>query len=41
VIAHALLADVLRVTLANDVTTSRGGVAADPHRGLTVGGAQK
>jgi hypothetical protein len=33
--------DVLRLTLANDVSTSRGGVASDPHRGLTFGGAQK
>ncbi len=30
--------DVLRVTLANDTATSRGGVVADPHRGLTLGG---
>ena len=33
--------DVLRVTLQKDVTTSRGGVAADPQRGLTVGGPAK
>ncbi|MDB4937780.1 MAG: hypothetical protein JWP87_4752 [Labilithrix sp.] len=32
--------DVVRVTLAKDTTTSRGGVVADPHRGLTLGGAQ-
>ncbi|MBX3208390.1 MAG: hypothetical protein KF764_25315 [Labilithrix sp.] len=28
--------DVLRLTLASDVTTSRGGVASDPHRGMVV-----
>ena len=33
--------DVLRVTLQKDVTTSRGGVASDPQRGLTVGGPAK
>jgi len=33
--------DVLRLTLAKDVTTSRGGIAADPHRGLVVGGPTK
>jgi hypothetical protein len=32
--------DVLRFTIANDVTTSRGGVAADPHRGLTISGGR-
>ncbi len=33
--------DVLRLTLTNDVATSRGGVVADPQRGLTVGGPTK
>jgi hypothetical protein len=33
--------DVLLLTLAKDVTTSRGGVVADPQRGLTVGGPAK
>ena len=33
--------DVLRLTLARDVTTSRGGVTSDPQRGLTVGGPAK
>jgi hypothetical protein len=33
--------DVLRVTVARGVTTSRGGVAIDPNRGVSVGGAEK
>lgn len=33
--------DVLRLTLAEDGATSRGGVAVDPHRGITVAAPRK
>ena len=33
--------DVLRLTIHRATTTSRGGVASDPNRGLTVGGPTK
>jgi hypothetical protein len=33
--------DVLQLTLAKDAATSRGGVVADPQRGLTMGGRTK
>ncbi len=34
-------ADVLRLTLAKGVATSRGGITSDPQHGLTVGGPTK